>query len=58
MLHLNLRRVHRASALLLVAFACAHIGNHLWALRGAAAHIELMDGLRLVYRHPLVGRSR
>ena len=54
MLHLNLRRVHRASALLLVAFACAHIGNHLWALRGAAAHIELMDGLRLVYRHPLV----
>ena len=58
MLHLNLRRVHRASALLLVAFACAHIGNHLWALRGAAAHIELMDGLRLVYRHPLVERSR
>ncbi len=54
MLHLNLRRVHRASALLLVAFACAHIGNHLWALRGAAAHIELMDSLRLVYRHPLV----
>ena len=54
MLQLNLRRVHRASALLLVAFACAHIGNHLWALRGAAAHIELMDGLRLVYRHPLV----
>ena len=54
MLHLNLRRVHRASALLLVAFACAHIGNHLWALRGAAAHFELMDSLRLVYRHPLV----
>ena len=54
MLQLNLRRVHRASALLFVAFACAHIGNHLWALRGAAAHIELMDDLRLVYRHPLV----
>ena len=54
MLHLNLRRVHRASALLLVAFACAHIGNHLWALRSVAAHIELMDGLRLAYRHPLI----
>lgn len=53
MLDLNLRRVHRTSALLLVAFACAHIGNHLWALRGAAAHIELMDSLRLVYRQPL-----
>ena len=54
MLHPNLRRVHRTSALLLAAFACAHIGNHLWALRGAAAHLELMDGLRLIYRHPLV----
>ena len=54
MLHLNLRRAHRASALLLVAFACAHIGNHVWALRGAVAHIDLMDGLRQVYRHPLV----
>ena len=54
MLQVNLRRAHRASALLLVAFACAHIANHLWALRGAAAHIELMDSLRLVYRHPLV----
>ena len=54
MLHLNLRRVHCASALLLVVFTCAHIANHLWALRGAAAHIELMHSLRLVYRHPLV----
>ena len=52
--HLNLRRLHRASAWLLVIFACAHTGNHLWALRGVASHIELMDGLRLVYRHPLV----
>ena len=54
MLDLNLRRVHRTSAFLLLAFACAQIGNHLLALRGAAAHIELMDSPRLVYRHPLV----
>ena len=54
MIPLTLRRLHRASALLLVAFACVHIGNHLWALRGVAAHIALMDGLRLVYRYPLV----
>ena len=40
--------------MLLVIFACAHVGNHLWAVRGAAAHIELMGGMRLVYRHPLV----
>lgn len=36
MLDLNLRRVHRTSAFLLLAFACAQIGNHLWALRCAA----------------------
>lgn len=49
-----LRFLHRASAVVLIAFAVAHIGNHVGALLGVAAHIEIMRVLRLVYRQPVV----
>ena len=49
-----LRVVHRTSAVLLALFACVHLANHLVALSGVAAHIALMETLRVVYRHRLV----
>lgn len=49
-----LRSLHRASALVLIAYAILHIGNHLAALHSVAAHISAMSALRVVYRHPVV----
>ncbi|MFM5906912.1 MAG: hypothetical protein ACKOPO_04905 [Novosphingobium sp.] len=49
-----LRRIHRATALLLGLFLLAHIGNHLIALAGVSAHIAAMEGLRAIYRNPLI----
>ena len=46
------RRVHRASALCLGAFAVVHIGNHLTGLRGIEAHLAFMQAARVIYRHP------
>jgi len=48
------RTVHRWSALLIIIFLIAHIGNHLIALGGVAAHISAMENLRLIYRYPVV----
>lgn len=50
----TLRTWHRRSAVFLGLFALAHLGNHLVALTGVAAHRELMETLRLVYRQPAV----
>lgn len=50
----RLRRLHRASAAMLIAFAGLHLANHLAALAGADAHLAFMDIARAVYRHPLV----
>lgn len=48
------RRLHRAGGCLLALYATAHLGNHLVALAGVAAHQHAMEALRLFYRHPLV----
>jgi hypothetical protein len=39
---------------LLLTFVTAHLVNHLIIAFGAPAHIAVMDGLRDVYRNPLV----
>jgi hypothetical protein len=49
-----LRKFHRISALLIAAYACLHIANHLVGLRGVESHIEFMRVARLVYRQPVV----
>ena len=46
-----LHRLHRISAVVIVAFVLLHLLNHLFALQGIPEHIEMMDKLRMVYRH-------
>jgi len=49
-----LRRVHRASAIVLALYALVHLANHLAAVRSVADHIAFMDAVRTVTRLPLV----
>jgi succinate dehydrogenase/fumarate reductase cytochrome b subunit len=51
---MTLRRFHGLSALLLAAYACIHIINHLVGLAGVEAHIAFMRSFRAVYRIPIV----
>ncbi len=51
---MQLRTLHRTSALAIVAFASVHIANHLASLAGVASHIAFMDAARGIYRQPLV----
>jgi hypothetical protein len=45
---------HGIVALPIVAFALAHLANHLSGAAGGAAHLAVMGALRRVYRHPYV----
>lgn len=51
---MTLRKLHALSAVLIAAFACLHIANHLVGLSGAAEHIAFMKAARSVYRFPAV----
>ena len=51
---MTLRTLHRASAVLIAAFACLHIANHLASLAGVPSHIAFMEVARKLYRHPIV----
>jgi hypothetical protein len=46
--------LHRITALVLIIFSLAHVGNHLVSLLSVAAHIRLMEALRTIYRYPLI----
>lgn len=46
------RIAHRVSAVLLAVFLAVHLLNHVAGLWGVAAHLDFMDGARLVYRSP------
>lgn len=48
------QRAHRTSAILLVSFGAAHVGNHLAAVGSLQAHVALQNALRTVYRQPVV----
>lgn len=52
--HMTLRGLHALSALLIVAFVCLHVANHLAGLAGAATHIAFMEAARSVYRFRVV----
>jgi succinate dehydrogenase/fumarate reductase cytochrome b subunit len=49
-----LRTLHRASALALALFLLVHLLGHLAGLAGAAAHQEVLEVMRSVYRQPVV----
>lgn len=53
-LEMNLRTLHKASAVVIAGFACLHIANHLAALAGIPSHIAFMEAARKVYRQPAV----
>lgn len=50
----SVRRLHRLSAAIIIAFLALHLANHATMLWGADRHIAVMDTLRPVYRQPLV----
>ncbi len=50
----TLRSLHRTSAILIVAFVCLHLANHLVSLQGVATHMAFMKAARAVYRQPVV----
>lgn len=50
----TLRTLHRTSAIVIVAFVCLHLANHLVSLQGVAAHMAFMKAARAVYRQPVV----
>jgi succinate dehydrogenase/fumarate reductase cytochrome b subunit len=47
---MRLQALHRGSAVVIAAFACVHIANHLVALAGVSSHIAFMEAARTVYR--------
>ena len=51
---MNLRTLHRSSAVLIGVFVVAHITNHLVSLMGVPSHIAFMEIARHVYRQPVV----
>lgn len=48
-----MRTLHRLSAVVLVIFVVAHIGNHIAAAFGVEAHRTVNAFLRRIYRHPI-----
>ena len=51
---MQLRTLHRTSAVVLSIYVLLHIGNHLTSLYSVKLHITVMDAMRLVYRQPVV----
>lgn len=51
---MKLRTLHRTSAIVITAFACLHVANHLASLAGIPSHIAFMTVARKLYRQPVV----
>ncbi len=51
---MTVRSLHKTSAIVIAAFACLHLANHLVSLAGVPAHIEFMKAARVIYRQPAV----
>lgn len=48
-----MKKVHYYSGLFISVFIVLHFGNHLFALVSPEKHIETMELVRLIYRHPI-----
>lgn len=53
-LYLGMKRLHRLSGILFGFFVAVHLANHAVSLLGPSQHLALMNGLRAVYRQPVV----
>ena len=51
---MNLRLLHRSSAILIGVFAVLHLANHLASMAGIPAHTAFMEVARKLYRQPIV----
>lgn len=51
---MTLRNLHRASAILIAAFASVHVANHLSSLSSVASHIAFMEAARAIYRQRFI----
>ncbi len=49
-----MERLHKLSAGFVFAFLCLHFANHLVGLQSLDAHLQFMDAVRNIYRHPIV----
>ncbi|WP_247233705.1 hypothetical protein [Telluribacter sp. SYSU D00476] len=47
------QRLHYVSGLVLTIFIGLHLFNHLYGVAGVDRYLQVMDSLRLFYRHPL-----
>jgi hypothetical protein len=50
----GLRRIHGYAAVLIIAFALAHIANHAAAIASLNAHVAVQDVLRPIYRARII----
>lgn len=50
----NLNKLHYFSGITISIFIGLHLLNHFYSLFGAKAHIELMNSLRVIYRHKII----
>lgn len=48
------RHVHFFSGIVLALFIGIHLFNHFTSIFGIQRHLELMDSLRKIYRHPFI----
>jgi succinate dehydrogenase/fumarate reductase cytochrome b subunit len=48
------RQLHFFSGIVLALFIGIHLFNHFFSIFGIQRHIELMDSLRKIYRHPFI----
>ena len=51
---MHVRSLHRTSAIVIGAFACLHLANHLASLVSISSHVAFMEAARRLYRQPLV----
>ncbi len=51
---MNIRILHRTSAMIIAPFVLVHLANHLASLASIGAHLRFMDAARLVYRQPVI----
>ncbi|MFK7921772.1 MAG: hypothetical protein AB8H47_07425 [Bacteroidia bacterium] len=49
----RIKTIHRVASMGLSLFIILHLINHLLAWGGIELHAQFMEGLRVVYRHPL-----
>lgn len=54
LMKMTLRKAHYLSGLVLTAFIGLHLFNHVCSIFGAARHIEIMNTLRVFYRHIVI----